>query len=267
MFQESIYKYTSGKSIALYHWYDHLSNNFGELTVTHCAKTAQNCTAFHGDIGHLSRPQTLKQAIAKKQPSNAKNNLCVGVMFSYDLLFFKWVTIPCNETFFASFVCEKLPDIFQDYQLFPTNITTSFSRRVVKRHKIHVFLTKPSVNCLYPWLAGKQTCALLFRAKRPDVLSIKELSLHCDSINASLFKIPKVYSDLGTFVLGVDSNRDNYETLKTYLEMMRHEAFIMALEQNYCAMHSNHFSEVIIGNCSNFNTAKMPDPILVACIK
>jgi len=196
MFQESIYKYTSGKSIAHYDWYDHSSNNFGELTVTHCVKTAQNCTAFHGHIGHLSRPQTLMQAITKKQPSNAKNNSCVGVMFSYDLLTFKWVTIPCNETFFASFVCEKLPDIVQDYHLFPTNITTSFSRRVVKRHKNHVILTKPTVNCLYPWLAGKQTCALLLRAKRPDVLSIEELSVYCDSINASLFEMPKVYATL-----------------------------------------------------------------------
>ena len=267
LFQEKFYRYTSGRRLTIHDWYRQ-SFNFGSLTIFRCVKNSHNCSAFNTDVGHSSRSKFINQAVTKEQPANIKDNMCGGAIFSSDFKHLAWVAIPCNISFRALFVCEKLSDKTYDIHHFVNNISTSFHLRVDRSLKKKFVLEHPSVNCLYPWLAGDHTCVILLETKLPDILSIRLLSSHCQSINATLFEMSKVYPELGIYVTVVTAEGSTFETLKALHQMYNeHKGFIMGQEPNNCAEYNSNTRRIYWGNCSLLDTEYLTDPFLIACIR
>ena len=263
-----MFTFTSGRRITINGWYKVIAN-YAQLTIQSCFQSLQNCSAFTGATGNLRRPNSLEDTLVRNQPAHKEQNLCVGAMFSYDMLNVLWVTIPCAELFHASFVCEKAADNLPLYtRMISSNITTSFQWRHSINQAFVFVLEKPIVNCPYPWLAADYTCVFLIRAETPTELSKEVLSSHCHSINASLYEFPLHYFNMGIYYSGIDSKGDIFYTIKVALMLNQESEAMMGVDQpGGCSMVNIPKDAAIWKNCSLVNMKGFAETILIACVK
>ena len=223
-----------------------------------------NCSQY-GDK-NTQRPKMIEEALQAKQPANSDEYRCVGFVVSFDLLFQRWITLPCDMKFLASFVCENIPNNTRtDIQkISAPNISTSF--HFVSKDS-HIVLNKPHVHCPYPWTSAGQECFTIQPAKRPQQISPQWLTQSCNLLNASVFIFPQRFTDIGLVIQGISPDGDLLLTAER--EMMRRGLKVLItksqLDPAQCVFLLYEVQKYQSIQCTSKDTSGLPELLHVLC--
>ena len=190
----------------------------------------------------------------------------MGFVISFDLVHVVWITLPCDMTFSATFICKDISYNTSIYNpiVSAQNVNTSF--RFIKKDD-HIVLNKPHVTCPPPWLPAKQECFTLKQAKHPIKMSTWWLTDTCDFLNASTFTFPNVLFDTSMIIPGISAEGDllsaaAYEMKNRGLKM----SFMKTEYPDECVSYNVNVQDYQRFLCVARTTDDLPELVHVLCI-
>ena len=222
-------------------------------------KCDENCLIDTADENN--RPSEIEAGLNIKQPANIGKYQCTGLVFSSYMTRTAWLTIPCNKTYNATFVCQKIANV--TFDLVSSNTSTSFQ---LSMDSDIIKLKPPEISCVGSmWQASISICFTIVALDPQQIMTMNYLENTCSSINASIHTVQFDLIKTHSVIPGIDSKLDTYVSMISSITN-EVDVFIVAAAEKpgLCIFYHSYLNDIYIEKCSS---AKLETTTSTSCVR
>ena len=225
IFQQGVFSTIGETTRVASLWHDYEVHSSGNINVTYCVRNHTNCCSeSYINVHTSSSHPTIMKALRIKQPDHKYN--CTGAIVAFNTFSASYISIPCDEKFYASFAC-KPSSVNSSITELPS-FNTHIAFAMIKTNTTHK-LARPASACPDSWLTLETTCVKLETFTPTSTLHYNVLVQMCFNINATIYRETTLNDPLALYKRAMhDTTTYVYADVNNWCVLLNHDSLMSA---------------------------------------